>query len=138
MKRIGLLLRESTPTSSSNVMKKQQLLWNLNRKVTCSHSARQFSTQNDNKDESKTEDTKFQRPFSKPYEKPAFLSDDYDHLSGKKPTATASIVNDDDDFLPDYMVKDAPSYKRNVVSINMPWLISGAPTIDIKTRFMGE
>lgn len=44
----------------------------------------------------------------------------------------------DDDFLPDYLVKDAPSYKRNTVAINLPWLISGAPSIEIKTRFMGE
>jgi len=45
---------------------------------------------------------------------------------------------EDDDFLPDYMAKDAPSYKRNPVSINLPWLINGAPFNDIKTRFMGE
>ncbi|CDW84894.1 UNKNOWN [Stylonychia lemnae] len=46
--------------------------------------------------------------------------------------------NQDDDFLPEYLVKDAPSYKRNPVSINLPWLINGAPNIDLKTRFMGE
>lgn len=45
---------------------------------------------------------------------------------------------DDDDFLPDYMAKDAPTYKRNPVSINLPWLINGAPFNEIKTRFMGE
>jgi hypothetical protein len=45
---------------------------------------------------------------------------------------------DDDEFLPDYMVKDAPTYKRNPVAINLPWLINGAPSIDIKTRYMGE
>jgi hypothetical protein len=45
---------------------------------------------------------------------------------------------DDDEFLPDYFSKDAISYKRNPLSINFPWLINGAPDIDIKTRFMGE
>ena len=69
--------------------------------------------------------------FDKPYQKPSFLEDDYDHLAGKKAVA-------DDDFLPDYLVKDAPTVKRNEVAINLPWLISGAPTIDIKSRFMGE
>ncbi len=44
----------------------------------------------------------------------------------------------DEEFLPDYFMKDAPTYKRNPVSINLPWLINGAPLIDIKTRFMGE
>jgi hypothetical protein len=36
------------------------------------------------------------------------------------------------------MAKDAPTYKRNEVSINLPWLINGAPFNEIKTRFMGE
>jgi len=36
------------------------------------------------------------------------------------------------------MVKDAPEFKRNQVSINLPWLIGGAPFNDLKTRFMGE
>jgi len=40
--------------------------------------------------------------------------------------------------LPDYFVEGAPTYKRNVVSINLPWLISGAPDISIQTRFLGE
>lgn len=44
----------------------------------------------------------------------------------------------DEEFLPDYLVKDAPTFKRNLVSINLPWLINGAPNMDIKTRFMGE
>ena len=44
----------------------------------------------------------------------------------------------DDEFLPDYFVQDAPSYKRNTVSINLPWLINGAPDIEIQTRFIGE
>jgi citrate lyase synthetase len=48
------------------------------------------------------------------------------------------IEIDDDEFLPDYLVKDAVQFKRNPVSINLPWLINGAPSIDIKTRFMGE
>jgi hypothetical protein len=65
------------------------------------------------------------------------LADEYDHLSTQKATTKGKVVSDDD-FLPDYLVKDAPTYKRNTVSINLPWLISGAPTIDIKTRFMGE
>jgi len=60
------------------------------------------------------------------------LKDDYDHL--KK----LDINVQDEEFLPDYFVKDAPTYKRNPVSINLPWLINGAPNIDIKTRFMGE
>jgi hypothetical protein len=69
------------------------------------------------------------------------LEDDYDHLSAIKiPTGVSQsqVLPNDEDFLPDYLVKDAPSYKRNTVPINLPWLISGAPTIDIKTRFMGE
>jgi hypothetical protein len=40
--------------------------------------------------------------------------------------------------LPDYLAKDAPSFKRNEVSINLPWLINGAPFNELKTRFMGE
>jgi hypothetical protein len=44
----------------------------------------------------------------------------------------------DEDFLPDYLVKNAPTFKRNPISINMPWLINGAPSIELKTRFMGE
>ena len=27
---------------------------------------------------------------------------------------------EDDEFFPDYMVKDAPTFKRNPVSINLP------------------
>jgi hypothetical protein len=50
----------------------------------------------------------------------------------------SQVLRKNEDFLPDYLVKDAPSYKRNTVPINLPWLIIGAPTIDIKTRFMGE
>ena len=45
---------------------------------------------------------------------------------------------DDDDFLQDYMTKEYPGFKRNTVSINLPWLINGAPTQDIQSRFMGE
>jgi hypothetical protein len=45
---------------------------------------------------------------------------------------------DDDDFLPDYLAKDAPTFKRNEVAINLPWLINGAPFNELKTRFMGE
>ena len=60
------------------------------------------------------------------------MADDYDHLGKKTPSMK------DGEFLPDYLVKDAPEYKRNAVSINLPWLINGAPSIDIKTRFMGE
>ena len=44
----------------------------------------------------------------------------------------------DDEFLPDYFVPDAPTYKRNTVAINLPWLINGAPEIEIQTRFVGE
>jgi len=44
----------------------------------------------------------------------------------------------DEEFLPDYLVSDAPIYKRNTVSINLPWLISGAPELPIQTRFMPE
>ena len=68
-----------------------------------------------------------------PYSKPDFLDDDYDHLSKGKNTSAQ-----DEDFLPDYMVKDAPTYKRNEVAINLPWLINGAPFNELKTRFMGE
>jgi hypothetical protein len=69
------------------------------------------------------------------------LEDEYDHLSAiKKPTGVSlsQVLSKNEDFLPDYLVKDAPSYKRNTVPINLPWLISGAQTIAIKTRFMRE
>lgn len=33
---------------------------------------------------------------------------------------------------------DAPSYKRNIEAINLPWLINGAPDMDIQMRFLGE
>lgn len=45
---------------------------------------------------------------------------------------------EDDDFLPDYMMKDAKVVKRNTVAINLPWLINGAPTNEIQTRFLCE
>lgn len=67
------------------------------------------------------------------YKKPDYLQDGYDHLAGAKGAEV-----EDDEFLPDYMAKDAPTYKRNPVSINLPWLINGAPFNEIKTRFMGE
>lgn len=44
----------------------------------------------------------------------------------------------ENEYLPDYFVIDAPSYKRNTVAINLPWLINGAPEIEIQTRFVGE
>ena len=73
------------------------------------------------------------------YKKPDFLEDSYDHLAkGKEAKDEFGQEVDDDDFLPDYMAKDAPTFKRNPVSINLPWLINGAPFNDIKTRFMGE
>jgi citrate lyase synthetase len=69
------------------------------------------------------------------------LKDDYDHL--QKGPGHATIENTgfdigDEEFLPDYFVEDAPTYKRNTVAINLPWLINGAPDIEIQTRFMGE
>ena len=73
------------------------------------------------------------------YKKPDFLKDEYDHLAKEKDLKTKFGTEvEDDDFLPDYMAKDAPVYKRNPVSINLPWLINGAPFNTIKTRFMGE
>ena len=73
------------------------------------------------------------------YKKPDFLDDSYDHLaSDKSKTGGFGAEMEDDDFLPDYMAKDAPTFKRNPVSINLPWLINGAPFNEIKTRFMGE
>ena len=71
------------------------------------------------------------------YKKPDFLADDYDHLAketkDKKTTGDKQFGTeiDDDDFLPDYLAKDAPEYKRNPVSINLPWLINGAPFNEI-------
>ena len=35
-------------------------------------------------------------------------------------------------------IEDAPTFKRNEVNINLPWLINGAPFNEIRTRFMGE
>ena len=79
--------------------------------------------------------------FQGAYKKPDFLGDEYDHLS--KGDNHATIQNTgfdigDDEFLPDYFVLDAPTYKRNTVAINLPWLINGAPDIPIQTRFLGE
>jgi hypothetical protein len=45
---------------------------------------------------------------------------------------------DDEEFLPDYVVPGAPTFKRNLVQINLPWLINGAPDLPIQTRFVGE
>jgi hypothetical protein len=64
------------------------------------------------------------------------LDDEYDHLSKGERNGKKAI--DDEEFLPDFFAKDAPSFKRNEVSINLPWLINGAPFNEIKTRFMGE
>ena len=103
----------------------------LRKVLKTNQTVRPFAT------EAKKESPK--RNMNRPYQKPDFLDDDYDHLSkegdlGKKIPADL----DDDDFLPDYLAKDAPTYKRNEVSINLPWLINGAPFNEIKTRFMGE
>lgn len=46
---------------------------------------------------------------NKAYKKPSFLDDEYDHLA--QPGMGTNI--EDTEFLPDYMVKDAPEYKRN-------------------------
>ena len=81
------------------------------------------------------------KKFEKSYKKPDFLQDDYDHLKKEKGHATIENTGfdiGDDEFLPDYFVLDAPSYKRNTVSINLPWLINGAPELPIHTRFLGE
>jgi len=48
-------------------------------------------------------------PTNKSYKKPSYLDDEYDHLS--QPGLADNI--EDTEFLPDYMVKDAPEYKRN-------------------------
>ena len=66
------------------------------------------------------------------YVKPSFLDDDYDHLQQEGDLS-------DDDFLPDYFVKEeTPKIKRNPISINLPWLINGVPEMEIKTRFIGD
>ena len=86
-------------------------------------------------------DTKHFKKFNKVYEKPKFLQDDYDHLQKGENHATIKSTGydiGDDEFLPDYFVLNAPTYKRNTVAINLPWLVSGAPEIDIQNRFMGE
>ena len=70
------------------------------------------------------------------YRKPAFLDDEYDHLSKGR----ANVK--DDDYLPDYFNKESGEkqyqIKRNTVEINLPWLINGTPQFDIKTKFMGD
>lgn len=45
-----------------------------------------FSATNETGEEKKSEEPPKKSPFTKPYIKPAFLADDYDHLSGKKAT----------------------------------------------------
>ena len=79
-------------------------------------------------------DAKHFKKFHKTYTKPEFLEDDYDPLDKGKDFATIQSTGfdiGDDEFLPDYFVEDAPTYKRNEVAINLPWLVSGAPEIDI-------
>ena len=58
-----------------------------------------------------------------------YLDPEYDHLSKARKGTHAEI--DDEDFLPDFMAKDAPTVKRNPISINLPWLINGAPFNEI-------
>ena len=72
------------------------------------------------------------------YKKPKYLDDSYDHLSKEKGSKDFGTEIEDDDFLPDFLGNAAPTYKRNPVSINLPWLINGAPFNELKTRFMGE
>ena len=60
------------------------------------------------------------------------MKEDYDHLR------TERLDLQEEDFLPEYFVKDAPTYKRNPIAINLPWLINGAPTLALQSRFMGE
>ena len=92
-----------------------------------------MSTENTKKEEPKQGESDYEKKFGKHkrYTKPAFLEDEYDHLSAKENIK-------DDDFLPDYFVKDAPKVKRNPININLPWLINGAPEMEIKTRFIGD
>jgi len=44
----------------------------------------------------------------------------------------------DDEFLPDFNMKEFKDYKRNPSTIDLPWLINGAPLMPIYTRFVGE
>lgn len=102
---------------------------------------RKFATEEKKGPTKEESDAKHFKKFNKVYQKPEFLQDDYDHL--KKKEGFATIQNSgydigDDEFLPDYFVEGAPSYKRNVEAINMPWLINGAPELEIQTRFLGE
>lgn len=78
--------------------------------------------------------------YTRPYKKPDFLADEYDHLSSAQDSKQShfGVQLDDSDFLPDYLATDVPLVKRNTVSINLPWLINGAPSNEIQTRFMCE
>jgi len=93
---------------------------------------------NEDEDSTKKDETKQHAKMNRPYKKPQFLDTDYDHLAKHEKGAREQADLDDDDFLPDYLAKDAPTFKRNEVAINLPWLINGAPFNELKTRFMGE
>ncbi len=103
-----------------------------------------FSTDNNEKtDEQPKEEQPKQtsrQNFNKPYKKPEFLADDYDHLSvdKKEKGGQFGVQIEDDDFLPDYLAKNAPQVKRNPVAINLPWLINGAPSNELRGGFMGQ
>jgi hypothetical protein len=102
-----------------------------------------FCSKNESQEEADKKDKKsgkssYEEKFGKNrrYEKPKFLSDEYDHLKSNENI-------DDDDFLPDYFNKDAldpdaPEIKRNPINLNLPWLINGAPEMDVKIRFVGD
>lgn len=98
-----------------------------------SNTLRSFCTTEDPKSEKASGSTKFEEKFgkNKQYVKPDFLKDDYDHLGNERDIS-------EEDFLPDYFSKDSQEYKRNPITINLPWLINGAPNMEMKTRYMGD
>jgi len=40
-----------------------------------------------------------------------------------------------DDILPDHLTYNIPKYIKNPESLNFPWLVNGAPQLEIKVSF---
>jgi len=41
-----------------------------------------------------------------------------------------------DDILPDHLTYNIPKYIKNPESLNFPWLINGAPLLEIKVNYI--
>jgi hypothetical protein len=50
----------------------------------------------------------------------------------------SSNNNSIEDILPDHLVYNIPKYAKNPKEIDFPWLINGAPFLELKARFLPE